>query len=165
MVPVSLNRRLEGLYRENRQGLFTLALSITRSAHLAEDAIHDAFVNMCRAPERPIDDLTAYVFASVRNAAYDLVRQRKLSGLPADSVYLPGGTSPEEKVAHQELLGLAAQHIEQLPDEQREVLILKVHGGLSFKQIAEIVGAPLPTVAARYRRVLLGLREQLGTMV
>src|SRR3954464_10297105 len=76
---------LEDIYARHRQGLFTLALSITRCAARAEDAVHDAFVRLCRrrfvawwfsatgTARQP--DPVAYVFASVRNAAVDLVRR------------------------------------------------------------------------------------------
>src|SRR3954452_9099285 len=70
---------LEDIYARHRQGLFTLALSITRCAARAEDAVHDAFVRLCRrrSVAAPLEgtgaasqpDAVAYVFASVRNAA------------------------------------------------------------------------------------------------
>src|SRR4051795_7972904 len=70
---------LEDIYARHRQGLFTLALSITRCAARAEDAVHDAFVRLCRrrSVSAPVNgtgtasqpDPVAYVFASVRNAA------------------------------------------------------------------------------------------------
>jgi RNA polymerase sigma-70 factor (ECF subfamily) len=48
-----------------------------------------------------------------------------------------------------------------LPEEQREVLVMKIWGGLSFPQIAEALRISANTVASRYRYALAKLREQL----
>ena len=42
----ALNERLEQLYREHRQSMFTCALAITRNAPWAEDAVHEAFIRL-----------------------------------------------------------------------------------------------------------------------
>jgi RNA polymerase sigma-70 factor (ECF subfamily) len=49
-----------------------------------------------------------------------------------------------------------------LPEAQREVLVLKVWGGLSFPQIAAALGIPANTAASRYRYALARLRERLA---
>lgn len=155
---------LERTYTERRQGLFTLALSITRSADLAEDAVQTAFARLCSGLGQPIDDLTAYVFTAVRNAAIDLTRSRRFEPLPTVSLF-SNEAMPDEVAASEELHDLTAWHIDQLPAEQREVLVMRIHGALSFRQIAEVLGEPLPTVASRYRRVVESLRERLGSLV
>ncbi len=82
--------RLRELYALHRQGLFTLALSITRRRERAEDAVHEAFVKLCAplhgrgeqdepTPVRPTDPV-AYAYRMVRHAAIDQVRR-----------YWPGG--------------------------------------------------------------------------
>jgi RNA polymerase sigma-70 factor (ECF subfamily) len=49
-----------------------------------------------------------------------------------------------------------------LPEAQREVLVLKIWGGLSFPQIAAALDIPANTAASRYRYALTKLREQLA---
>ncbi|MGV3533859.1 MAG: sigma factor-like helix-turn-helix DNA-binding protein, partial [Chthoniobacteraceae bacterium] len=48
-----------------------------------------------------------------------------------------------------------------LPDEQREVVVLRIWGELTFAQVAETVGVSINTVAARYRYGLEALRKHL----
>jgi RNA polymerase sigma-70 factor, ECF subfamily len=48
---------------------------------------------------------------------------------------------------------------------QREIVILRVYAELSFVQIAEVTGEPLPTIASRYRRSLEELRGRLEKLV
>jgi RNA polymerase sigma-70 factor (ECF subfamily) len=172
---------LEDIYARHRQGLFTLALSITRCAARAEDAVHDAFVRLCRrrfisvpptgTEAGPGADPVAYVFASVRNAAVDLVRRAPPDRARPASIFAGARASHAAAAAADagaldaERRGWIARAIDALPPEQREAVILRVYAGLSFAQIAEAVDAPLQTVASRYRRGLERLRHQLAKLV
>lgn len=203
--------QLRELYASHRQGLFTLALSITRRQERAEDAVHDAFASLCRsrhslptaaaagidldnadgpgvAGGRGVGDPVAYVYRAVRNAAIDHVRRYWPGGnrtvTPADLGAGPSDSGPdgdgrtngdalferptadrqydpEARSIGAETAAWVARSVERLPDEQREAVVLRVYGGLTFEQIAAVVRAPLPTVAARYRRALDRLRPHL----
>jgi DNA-directed RNA polymerase specialized sigma24 family protein len=52
-----------------------------------------------------------------------------------------------------------------LPEEQREALVVWVYAGLTFEQMAEVLGQPLSTVSWRYRRALDRLGERMGPKV
>lgn len=65
---------LAQLYWQNRQALFSVAWNVLRRRELAEDAVHNAFVQLSRrrsAPQHP----RLYAFRVVRNAAIDLARK------------------------------------------------------------------------------------------
>ncbi len=152
---------LEAIYRQYRQGLFSLAMAITSNAMQAEDAVHDAFTRMCRAGRFfPI----AYVFAAVRNAARDQLRLRRNTSELNESIY-DNQPTPERAVLTDETCQIVRQEIAALADDQREVVVMKVYGELTFDQIAQTLGEPLQTVASRYRRAMQKLKEQLGTRV
>lgn len=161
---------LATVYVRHRQGLFTLALSITRCPGRAEDAVHDAFVRLCRDDEsrwRDADEPVAYVFSAVRHAAIDLARRATVGGGGA-SIFENGDacqSTPDALAVGAERADWVARAVEGLPAEQREAVVLRVYAGLSFAQVAAVVGAPLPTVAARYRRALERLRERLRRLV
>ena len=57
---------------------------------------------------------------------------------------------------------LLEQALPTLPDEQREVLALKIDGGLTFAEIGALLGVGLNTAASRYRYALEKLRLTLG---
>ena len=166
-------RELEGIYSRYRQALFTLALSRTGHREQAEDAVHEAFARLCRVGLGRSSDPVSYVFSAVRNAAIDQVRRRHSAGgnygnggngsLP-DSIF-DVRCGAEERAICAEREELIAGAISCLPAEQREALVLRIFGGLSFGQIAEIVDAPLPTVASRHQRALERLRERLEKLV
>ncbi len=150
---------LRAFYVENRQQLYTYAVSITRQREAAEDAIHQAFQQLLQRGE-PAADLRPYVFRCVRNAALDGLRRAKVR---ADSILA------EERIADQIAPAppapfLACELDERLgmlsPDE-RETIVLKIYDEFTFQEIADLRGVPLPTVASWYRRGL----EKLKTLL
>lgn len=155
-------RLIADLYKQHAQGLFSVALSILRDTAAAEDAVHDA-VSRLLDRRRGESDPVAYLYASVRNAARDLLRRRKVrSAAPIDdSLFdedlLPTGVT----VSDRELRAALTHAIDTLPPEQQEVLLMRAVGRLGFEQIAAAIGAPLGTVASRYSRGVEALRGQL----
>lgn len=165
---------LEALYKEHRQGLYTLALAITRNEHRAEDAVHEAFVRMFRRSGGTMNDPAAYVFSSVRNAAIDQVRRDGRRKDRQGSIFDVGesdGVEPRDDrgpagpaaaALDAERQAAVAEALERLSEPQREVIVMKIYGRLTFEQIGEALGERLSTVASRYRRGLGRLEEMLG---
>ncbi|XAM01148.1 sigma-70 family RNA polymerase sigma factor [Phycisphaeraceae bacterium D3-23] len=172
-----MNGWLETIYRSKRQALFGLALSITRRPASAEDAVHDAVLRLARKPNPPEGDAAAYVFRAVRNAALDQLRQGKRgingktlgqsnapsNGQPAPDVWLfaDPGPCPAQQTEQSDERRRLMHEVQQLPESQREVIVMKVFGGLTFQQIADAGDAPLSTVASRYQRGLARLKQQM----
>ena len=153
---------LERIYRRHRQGLYTLSLSITRCPSRAEDAVQEAFARLWQSGARPSGDPVAYVFAAVRNAAVDQLRHRgpeEFGPDPPVSIFDGRAADPASAAADAERAEAARRAMEALPVDQREVVVMKIYGGLTFEQIAEALGRPVSTAASRYRRALQRLRE------
>jgi RNA polymerase sigma-70 factor (ECF subfamily) len=124
----------------------------------AEDAVQDGFVRFWKSRSHA-RDCVAYLYACVRSAAMDLSRgkaRRQKHELAA--VREPALLSASEENELREMVEAAMIH---LPHEQREVLIMKVWGGLTFAQIAEALSISANTAASRYRYAL----ERLETML
>lgn len=68
---------------------------------------------------------------------------------------------PETAASRGELIVAITAAMEKLPAEQREALALRESGGLTFRQIAETLGVPTPTVKSRVRYALLKLADEL----
>ena len=165
---------LARVYEQHRQGLYTLALAITRRPSEAEDAVQEAFARLWASGARPADGggMVPYVFAAVRNAALDQVRRRgRLAShersdpfddrLASVSIFNGMPEDPATSASDAERHRLIRQAVDDLPEAEREAVVMKVYGGLTFDEIARIRGEPLPTVASRYRRAL----EKLGRMM
>jgi RNA polymerase sigma-70 factor (ECF subfamily) len=150
---------LGDLYEQFRRELFRTAWTVLRRADLAEDAVHAAFVKLVKLEAPPLDS-KLYVFRCVRNAAIDLARmrsRRKEEALIADWD-APGA---ETEAADSDVLLCVSAAVERLDIASREAIELRLHAGLSFREISELVGEPLPTIASRYRRALAKLSNEV----
>jgi len=155
---------LEEAYDTYAHPLFRYALALVGSADDAEDAVQEVFLRLAREPGRlrNIESMKAYMFAATRNAAWSLLRKRKrrnelVEELCADFIagsgYREEELPVEAEVLCRALAGLAV--------EQREVLVLKVFEGLTFREIAETARAPIATITSRYRYGIEKLRRVL----
>lgn len=143
---------LRSFYVESRQQLYTYAVSLTHNREAAEDAIQGVFEKLLRGGGLPTE-LRPYVFRSLRNAVLDGWRRDRVR---MDPIYAPvvesTGAQPGDNL--DELL----RH---LSDDEREAIVLRLHGGLTFQEIADLRGVPLPTASSWYRRGLERLRAML----
>jgi len=154
---------LEQVYRQHRQALFSLALTITGCSGLAEDAVHDAFVRLCGMQESPSGRLAAYVYAAVRNSAVDCCRRAKRDLKLAEKLFAetPDLGTANNSPATEDNSARLRQEIESLDAGTREIIVMKIYSELTFDEIGKVLDTPAATVATRYRRALLALEEKL----
>ena len=150
------------LYERFREELFLTAWKTLRRREQAEDAVHAAVVKLAALPTPP-DDPKLYLFRCVRNAAVDLLRsqaRRAETGLPQDDwLSTPCAEAPAE--FDEETLLSVRTLVETLDPRSRETIELRLHANLTFREIADLLNEPMPTVASRYRRALERLGERL----
>jgi RNA polymerase sigma factor (sigma-70 family) len=152
------------LYDRFAARMYRVALRLLGRREDAEDVVQEVFLATVRSRERLNDvrDLTAYLFVSLHRAAGRCALRRSravpVSPTVADEALAPvdqtSGNGSEWHRLH--------QAIRSLPDEQRQVVALKIDGGLTFAQIAQIAGASISTVASRYQYALRKLKTSLA---
>lgn len=161
-----MSAELEQAYVKHKQSLLAIALNVTGCQGLAEDAIQIAIEKLIRL-KGSVEDLDSYLFRSVRNAAIDLVRKRSRESRKMESFFADNdgikqaADSPFQQSVHAEQDVELRQSIEQLPESEKEIILLKVYSGFTFEQIASITQSNSNTVSTRYRRTLEKLRRQL----
>jgi RNA polymerase sigma-70 factor, ECF subfamily len=142
--------------------LILLARQWVSSHADAEDVVQEAFIRFWRSRHR-VSDPAAYFYACVKHVALDWQRNRRRR------------SRREEAAARSEPATFFAGPLEQserrvaieaalrsLPESQREVLVMKIWGGLSFLQIAAALQISANTAKSRYRYALAKLGEQLA---
>ncbi len=129
-----------------------------------QDVVQDAFMQLVRQPEMP-QCAAAWLYQVVRNRAISVSRsaQRRRkheerSAAEAAAWFVPADDSRLDAQA-------AAEALSTLPLEQRETVVAKLWGGLSFDQIAALTQTSSSTAHRRYQAALTALRERLGVTI
>ncbi len=159
---------LEVLYDEFASSLFSFLLSRLRRRADAEDALQQLFLDIARRPRQllSVRSLEPWLFTKARNVAIDRLRARARESNRAAALETGPRPdwmefSPRGGAASADDAVLAAA-VEGLPDEQREVVVMKDFEGLTFAAVAERLGLSLNTVASRHRYALEKLRARLA---
>jgi RNA polymerase sigma-70 factor (ECF subfamily) len=123
-----------------------------------EDLVQEAFVKLGQQWSVP-DQVIAWLYRVVRNGAIGASRSeaRRRSRQDRARISEEWFSAADDKLDAQEAKRLLAD----LPLEHREIVIARVWGGLTFEQIAQLVGCSLPTAHRRYHAGLTALREML----
>jgi len=146
------------VYRRHSRFLYLYACSMTRDPALSEDLLQQAFLKvLVPDPGSLGESVKALLFTSVRNLVRDRLRK---ADVERRHYPLLQAARPESAVSPQDLEALSCA-LDRLPGEQREAVVMKVHGGLTFSEIADVLGEPEPTVKSRYRYAIQKLSELL----
>ena len=126
-----------------------------------EDVVQEAFVQLARQGVVP-DQPAAWLYRVVRNGALSAVRaeqrRRRHEAVAAErnrSWFLPTETARIEAES-------ATEALRHLTQEEREIIVAHLWGGLTFQQIGELVGLSAATAYRRYEAGLRELRTMLG---
>jgi len=166
------------LVRRHQTPLYNFALRQVRIPQVAEDVVQESFV---RVVQNAVDfkheaRFTTWVYTITRNLCIDHLRKRALRKHPSlDESRGEEGEGPtlgeqtadprasvEREAAGTELKERIASAVDTLPDEQREVFLMREIANLPFKEIAVITGVPENTVKSRMRYALERLQEHLS---
>jgi len=160
-------RAFDRIYEKYRDALLTVAMNLLADPELAQDVVQDVFVKFVESLDgfELRGRLKGYLAACVANRARDRLRQMARGDRVEEDRRDPLQVRPLDTAIQNEQLDRLAKALALLPYEQREVIALKVHGGLSFRAIARRQGICLGTVQSRYRYGLDQLRTQLNGKV
>jgi RNA polymerase sigma-70 factor, ECF subfamily len=153
------------LYDRFAARMYRVALRLLGRCEDAEDVVQEVFLATVRSRERLNDvrDLTAYLFVSLHRAA-GRCALRRMRAVPASSAAADEAVAPLEQAdCDSPDWHRLHQAVRALPEEQRQVVALKVDGGLTFAQIAKVVGVSISTAASRYQYALRKLKTSLAS--
>ena len=126
----------------------------------AEDVVQDVFIRLMSQSREP-DNAQAWLFRSVRNAAISATRSQRSRRFREQKV---AADEPDWFEKHPgDLLDASAAEaaLAKLPQEQREVIVLRIWGQLTLAEIAQIVEKPVSSVHGTYHSALSALRHEL----
>jgi RNA polymerase sigma-70 factor (ECF subfamily) len=145
---------------EHSPGFLLFARQQSRSEAEAQDLVQEAIVECWNKQADGSPPPKEWVFATIRRRAIDAARTQTRRAQREQTAHdqAPGAwfdSSPEDR----ERDHLIANAMQQLPDIYREVITLKIWGGLTFEAIAGALDIPANTAASRYRYGLAELRK------
>lgn len=167
------------LVKKHKSPLFNFALRQIRVRTTAEDVVQETFVRVVQnaADFKHEARFTTWLYTIARNLCIDHLRKgalRKHPSLDASSSSREDGgptlgeqtadarASVERDATASELRVRIASAVETLPDDQREVFLMREVANLPFKEIADITGVPENTVKSRMRYALERLQAALS---
>jgi RNA polymerase sigma-70 factor (ECF subfamily) len=157
-------RALDTLYEKYVDTLLTVGRNLLGNTDEAEEVVQDVFASFIASlgSFQLRGSLKGFLAICVANRARDRLRRRSHT-VPA-GYEAPHGEISEalELMIHDEQISQLQQALAELPAEQREVIVLKTHAGLSFQALARELGVALGTVQNRYRYGIDRLRSLLN---
>jgi RNA polymerase sigma factor (sigma-70 family) len=125
-----------------------------------EDVVQEAFLKLFALAVEPRDSV-AWLYRVVRNGAIDVGRTARNRQQRESAVARPDRWFKEPAVDGMDAEE-AVSGLQRLPDEQREIIVARLWGGLNFEQIAEIAGCSASTAFRRFSAGIESLRKELG---
>jgi RNA polymerase sigma factor (sigma-70 family) len=164
-------RQFEEVVLPHLDAAFNYARWLTKNDADAQDVVQDAYVRALRFFSSLRDDnARAWLLTIVRNTWYGRFARRAEPALALDGMKdqrSDEGLDPEALMLQQQAVDTVRRAIEELPADFREVIVLRELEGMSYKDIAAVVGTPIGTVMsrlARGRERLLGILRSSAAM-
>ena len=159
------------LYERHKTRVYRLSLSLSGDPYLAEDITQETFLRIQdRAAAFRSGSETAWVIAIARNLTYDALRRRSRevlrSGRPEEFESSAFCRPPSRDQGTQDAGGnlYFVDLIGRLAPKEREVVCLRILGGLPWNEIGKILGQSKDACRKRYERALGKLRKQLSQL-
>ncbi|MCP4610396.1 MAG: RNA polymerase sigma factor [Planctomycetes bacterium] len=161
---------LRRIYEKYRLYLLKIAVALLNDVSLAEDVVHDVFIRFVQSADK--FSINGSLKAYLRTCVVNGVRNRARSNQVRHYVELSqAGPIPSDQNGSDQWAILKEESMKisnaliQVPFEQREVVVLHLHGGMKFREIAKLQAVSTKTIQSRYRYGLNKLRSILNSEI
>ena len=167
------NRSMELLILRHKSKVYSYISLYIRSRDLADDIFQDTFLKVVQSIRagRYQDDgrFLSWVMRIAHNLIIDHFRHEKQLGLVLNDDYESdlfnskrlADDNVEDIMVRRQILRDVRRLISDLPDDQREVVIMRHYAGMSFKEIADMTGVSINTALGRMRYALINMRKMM----
>lgn len=163
---------LEDLITRHKKRVFSYIMMIVRDRHLAEDVFQDTFIKVIQTLKRGTYNDEGKFLPWVLRIAHNLIIDhfRRVKRMPVVnggddfdifSILTLSQINAEDKLTKRQIRSDVRKAIENLPIEQREVLIMRYYIDMSFKEIADTTNCSINTALGRMRYALINLKKML----
>ena len=155
---------LESIYRQNADTVFRFLMAKTGSLDLSEELTQETFYQAIKSIDRydGTSRISSWLCGIAKNLLYAHLREKSREPLPIDEVPEPMVASTEDIVVTREETRALMRAIDDYPDPGGEILRLRLFGGLSFKQIGEIMGRTETSARVNFYRAKQSIVKELS---
>jgi RNA polymerase sigma-70 factor (ECF subfamily) len=161
---------LEILIKRHQQRLYRFIYSKVQDKDVTEDVFQDTFIKVIRTLKKGNYNEEGKFLPWVMRIAHNLVIDyfRKSKRIPSFknkddfdifSIIGDGSLNAEKKMIQEQIYNDVRELVYSLPEEQKEVLIMRMYRDMSFKEISENTGVSINTALGRMRYALINLRK------
>ena len=161
---------LEILIKRHQQRLYRFIYSKVQDKDVTEDVFQDTFIKVIRTLKKGSYNEEGKFLPWVMRIAHNLVIDyfRKSKRMPSFknsddfdifSIIGDGSLYVEKKMIQEQIYSDVRELVYELPEEQKEVLIMRMYRDMSFKEISENTGVSINTALGRMRYALINLRK------
>jgi RNA polymerase sigma-70 factor (ECF subfamily) len=163
MKPKEFEEFIERAVEEHESALIGYAKTFVHDLDRARDVVQDTFIRLCKQdPDKLGENLRSWLFTVCRNRCLDVLRKdRRIE--PIDQVRWEkfSGTEvpPDQQAEDEERIADVMRFMDRLPKNQKEVILLKFHQGMSYGEIQHITGLTQGNIGFLIHTGLKRLRE------
>ena len=161
---------LEILIKKHKQRLYSFIFSKIQDRDITEDIFQDTFIKVIRTLKRgnynEQGKFLPWVMRISHNLIIDYFRKsnrmrtfKNTDEFDIFSVISDGNLNAEKQLIKEQVLSDVKELVKELPQEQREVLEMRIYKDMSFKEISENTGVSINTALGRMRYALINLRK------
>lgn len=162
---------IELLINRHKNRVYTYIVLVVKNQHLAEDIFQDTFIKVIRSLKtgRYTENgkFVSWVLRIAHNLIIDHFRREKLLNTTSNDDFGMdilnsqkfSDETIEDQLVYDQITSDLRVLIDELPDDQRQVIIMRHYLGLSFKEIADQTGVSINTALGRMRYALINLRK------
>jgi RNA polymerase sigma factor (sigma-70 family) len=162
---------IEILIKRHKNRVFTYIMLMVKNEQLAEDIFQDTFIKVIHSLKagkyKDNGRFLSWVIRIAHNQVIDHFRKEKqMNMLSNDDTVVDlfnnrklADKNIEDNLIHEQICQDIRTLIERLPEDQKEVILLRHYGDLSFKEIADQTGVSINTALGRMRYALINLRK------
>lgn len=165
---------LEKLILKHKQRIFSFVYSKVKNRDVAEDIFQDTFIKVIKTLKKGSYNEEGKFLPWVMRISHNLVIDyfRKNNRMPKFdnagdfnifSVLSDGDLNAEKSLIKTQIESDARRMVDKLPEDQKEVLLLRIYNDMSFKEISERTGVSINTALGRMRYALINLRKLIET--
>ncbi len=158
------------LIKKHQQRLFSFIYSKVLDRDITEDIFQDTFIKVIRTLKKGNYNEEGKFLPWVMRIAHNLVIDhfRKSNRMPTFkntdefdifSVLGDDNLNAEKQIIQEQIFSDVRELVEELPEEQKEVLIMRMYKDMSFKEISENTGVSINTALGRMRYALINMRK------